>query len=200
MSDSQSPWRGLYGDLSTTMRELDRRYGKPRDKNSIEQSLQSLMNDMGLGDYRVPVHLKSEDLPVKSNGQQVIGGFDPGTNEMTLYPSGYQDLSTGAHELGHAADEILGKYHPPQESNNPRSSQHDLHHKYYRDFNSDFGQQLEAQRSIEQGLGADPQDYQKFPWLSQVNPESSNLLANPWRFNHDRSEDPAWLWNLQSQK
>ncbi len=196
----QSPWRGLRDPELTSIKELRDRYGHPITKKETEQSLEAFFKDLGLDAYRVPVKTPPQDEISPFNAaQNTLGVYHPGPGNMTLYPSGLA-LDTGSHEIAHMADETLGKFSASDASNNPDSSQYDAHHKYYKNFDTDIGQQLEAQRSIEQGNGADPQDYAKFPWLMQVNPQSSNRIANPWSFNHDQSEVPAWLWNLEQQK
>ncbi len=142
---------------------LKGRYGK----SSWTDIADLYQKEIGLDPYSVKVKTRKE-LPANVNGV-----YSPSTRAVVLNPNILKDnaktTSTMVHETSHAADDILA----------PRQSYKD-HHKNYNDFDLETPMVLKAQRIIEEGGELPKALYDRYPWLKNVTPLSSNPIANPW--------------------
>lgn len=152
-----------------------------------EREIKALTEDIGMGGY----DLKRKWVPQGALGD-AVGDYTHRLGTIRGLPDADHFLGTEAHELAHAADRTKDGYDSPT-SWSGRPYKMNQHHKHYEDFHNDFGDQLRAQRRIEFGEPVPKEILARMPWLKQVNPMSSNRLANPWR----KPEDPEWVTNAK---
>lgn len=155
---------------------LQRRY-KTKDDILLADRL---MRDMGMEGYNLEMNLDSKIQPLTKEGF-TYGFFEPGKNQMYVnkrIPKGAPDrAATIYHELGHMGDQIVDPAYLYRDTSRPGDS----HFKFYPEEQEGLLKSLEAQYMIEKGGMPSPQVMENMPWLKQVAPNSSNMLANPWR-------------------
>jgi hypothetical protein len=185
-------------------KEVEKRYGPEFiHPNSYEKDplgyANRMMKDFGLGPYQMSFN-PNQDLG--GRGMNVITGrYTPRLGHIEVSPTWAQKPETLAHELGHAADHTFDNYDKPI---NPRTWEEipEAHHKYYRNFDKKFPEQLLRQRMVEQGWTT-PVEAARHgqPWLRELNPQSSNKLPSPWSYLKDKPKpEDVELWNILHSK
>lgn len=143
--------------------------------------------EIGLGPQKITVDPDSQELQKElwdnvHSGKKMItqGRYFPKTDHIDLLQSGDPNTQadTLVHELGHAADNDLSGIFR-NDDGNPNAS---FHHAHFAHFEPEMAQNLQTQSALELGLPVNPNILERYPWLKQVKPQSSNLLTNPWTF------------------
>ncbi len=185
----KSPWYSA--DLNE---EVRKRYGaapnladaRPGERNPESAQFGSrLMEDMGLGAYKVPYGIRPLAEPQK--GYRRLGQFNEVTGRLEVdpYNSDSDWPATLTHELGHMADSTVVA--PDDRSIDTMMQEH---HRMLPDFDNEMARSMKAQSAIEKGEKL-PAAVARYPWLKDVVPLSSNRLANPWS-GVDKMDSDFW--------
>jgi hypothetical protein len=183
-----SPWSGLAGALSERYKSQD-----PADIGA------RFAEEIGLRPYKLRAKEYALNTQTMAGDDQKMGDFNPDTGLIRMDQDLSQEEKSGTlpHELAHVADYMAAGYTPPE--GNPQGFRH---HRDFASLEAELPRVLTTQKEKEMGLPISPTASRRYPWLSDVNPLSSNRMANPWA---DRLKANPWMpspvWNaLQGEQ
>lgn len=164
---------------------LMRRYGTKNWKHIAD----AIAQELGLGAYKIPVGSKDLNPEFDAEGF-TFGQYSHPERNLKLDPRAPSEAlpAVMAHELAHTADYVYGETPPPPEDRTPN-----LHHKAFQNFEAEMPYLLNKQAEREMGLPLASKDIRRYPWLSKLNPYSSNKLPHPWTALPNTF--PVDIWN-----
>ncbi len=162
---SKLPTKDLDNMMADAMYE---RYKNPSWKELAKQFHQEVgLNDIG------PYKLKVSE---QSMNPWDMGSYNGEMIKLNKSQNDSGKLMSTIHEQAHAADDLVHNWNPP----NSQAMGGPLHFKDFTDFDPEMAMSIKTQNAIEQGREVPKELLKRYPWLQDVNPNSSNQLANPW--------------------
>ena len=180
-------------------------YAPILNRDRLQEVGNAMLSDMGIGDYKIRYGDMQSLRDEKKGGP--TGVFSKDNMSIDIDSGMLNKRAAWApvtlfHEGAHAADfasdpggfQRVGL--EPQFD--PKAKPGDMHFLDYRN-RADLMQVLGEQQKIEQGQEPNKKMLLAYPWLREVNPLSTNLLAGPWR---ERLKEPTAFdseaWNRRA--